>query len=264
MSQIAGSRRLSPVVTGQRYMPTFANGLPQTSLLYHAGAPDHVVAAGAMHDLIEKTDVRAADLRERFGHRITDLVCAVSDDERIAGYASRKAALRQKVAGAGEEALNVFAADKLSKLRELRRKTAAYARADASPDRIREDGRLFAPTLGATTRRTDDLCLDLRGEPLPGCVEEFGQDRVELEGQVVLLEGPVVVERFMGCGQVQLSVGHARAGRAERLAQIRLGPQGPERACAGADHCDGLIAQNSVVDRPRGPVDRVLQLPRDR
>jgi (p)ppGpp synthase/HD superfamily hydrolase len=168
MSQIAGTLRLSRVVTGQRYMPTFANGLPQTqaaivfaqrmhagqhsadgtpfvlhplevaSLLHHAGAPDHVIAAGMMHDLIEKTDVRAADLHERFGPRITDLVCAVSDDERIAGYVSRKAALRQKVAGAGEEALNVFAADKLSKLRELRRETAAYARADASPGRVRE------------------------------------------------------------------------------------------------------------------------------
>jgi (p)ppGpp synthase/HD superfamily hydrolase len=168
MSQIAGSHRVSRVVTGQRDMPAFANGLPETqaaivfaqrmhagqhradgtpfvlhalevaSLLCHAGAPDHVVAAGMMHDLIEKTDVRTADLRERFGARITDLVCAVSDDERIAGYASRKAALRRKVAGAGEDALTVFAADKLSKLRELRRETAGSARADASPGRVRE------------------------------------------------------------------------------------------------------------------------------
>jgi (p)ppGpp synthase/HD superfamily hydrolase len=168
MSQIAGSHRLSRVVTRHRDMPTFANGFPETqaaivfaqrmhagqhradgtpfvlhplevaSLLCHAGAPDHVVAAGMMHDLIEKTDVRTADLRERFGPRITDLVCAVSDDERIAGYASRKAALRQKVAGAGEEALSVLAADKLSKLRELRRETAAYARAATPRGRVRE------------------------------------------------------------------------------------------------------------------------------
>lgn len=46
---------------------------------------------------------------------------AVSDDDRITGYAKRKAALRQQVAGGGEEALTLFAADKLSKLRELRR-----------------------------------------------------------------------------------------------------------------------------------------------
>jgi hypothetical protein len=47
-------------------------------------------------------------------------VLAVSEDEHVTGYALRKAALRQQVARAGEEALMLFAADKLSKARELR------------------------------------------------------------------------------------------------------------------------------------------------
>jgi hypothetical protein len=51
-------------------------------------------------------------------------VLAVSDDDKIRGYAARKAALRQQVADADDEALSLFAADKLSKLRELRRETA--------------------------------------------------------------------------------------------------------------------------------------------
>ena len=37
----------------------------------------------------------------------------------IVGYARRKAALRDQVAGAGDDALTVFAADRLSKVREL-------------------------------------------------------------------------------------------------------------------------------------------------
>jgi (p)ppGpp synthase/HD superfamily hydrolase len=149
-------------------MPTFVKGLPQTelaipyaermhagqrradgtpfilhplevaSLLYYAGAPDHLVAAGVMHDLIEKTDASAADLLERFGPRITGLVLAVSDDDRIAGYAKRKAALRQHVAGAGGDALTLFAADKLSKLHELHRDTAVDSEASAAPRRARE------------------------------------------------------------------------------------------------------------------------------
>jgi (p)ppGpp synthase/HD superfamily hydrolase len=148
-------------------MPTFVDGLPQTraamayaerlhggqqradgtpfilhplevaSLLYYSGAPDHLIAAGVMHDLIEKSDATPADLRERFGPRITGLVLAVSDDDRIAGYAKRKAALRQQVAGAGDEALTLFAADKLSKLRELRRETAVESRDGAAPSRVR-------------------------------------------------------------------------------------------------------------------------------
>lgn len=45
---------------------------------------------------------------------------AVSEDARIDGYAPRKAALREQVERAGEEALMLFAADKVSKVRALR------------------------------------------------------------------------------------------------------------------------------------------------
>jgi hypothetical protein len=76
-------------------------------------------------------------LRERFGDRITGLVLAVSDDGQITGYAKRKAALRQRVADAGEEALTLFAADKLSKLRELRREAAGDTDARPTSGRVR-------------------------------------------------------------------------------------------------------------------------------
>lgn len=148
-------------------MPPFVRGLPQTqaavtyaermhagqrradgtsfilhplevaSLLFYTGAPDHLIAAGVVHDVIEKTDASAADLQERFGPRITGLVLAVSDDDQITGYAKRKAALRKQVAGAGDEALTLFAADKLSKLRELRRETTVESTDGATPDRVR-------------------------------------------------------------------------------------------------------------------------------
>ena len=88
-------------------------------LLYRAGAPDHVIAAGILHDTIEKTDTDVSDLRARFGTRTAALVAAVSEDSEIPTYARRKAALRQQVAAAGPEALMVFAADKVSKVREL-------------------------------------------------------------------------------------------------------------------------------------------------
>jgi (p)ppGpp synthase/HD superfamily hydrolase len=117
--------------------PFILHPLEVASLLLDAGAPDRLIAAGVMHDLIEKTDVSAADLRRRFGRRIAGLVLAVSDDDRIAGYANRKAALRQQVADAGDEALNLFAADKLSKLRELRRENAVESNGSAAPGRVR-------------------------------------------------------------------------------------------------------------------------------
>jgi len=165
MSQFADSFKLAPVA--RERTPTFP-GLPHThaaityarrmhagqrqgdgtpfidhplevaSLLYEAGAADDLIAAGVMHDLIEKTDASTSDLRQRFGPRITDLVLAVSENGQITGYAKRKAALRQQVADAGEGALTLFAADKLSKLRELRREAASDIDARSTPGRVRE------------------------------------------------------------------------------------------------------------------------------
>jgi (p)ppGpp synthase/HD superfamily hydrolase len=98
-------------------------------LLYQDGEPDRVVAAGVLHDVLEKTTVTPPMLRRCFGARIAKLVEAVSEDEEIAGYAERKAALRQQVAATGPEALSVFAADKVSKVRELRVAISSAARA---------------------------------------------------------------------------------------------------------------------------------------
>ena len=99
--------------------PVIEHPIEVAWLLYRAGAPDHVIAAGILHDTIEKTDTDVSDLRARFGTRTAALVAAVSEDSEIPTYARRKAALRQQVAAAGPEALMVFAADKVSKVREL-------------------------------------------------------------------------------------------------------------------------------------------------
>lgn len=107
--------------------PFILHPIEVATLLYRAGAPDHVIAAGLLHDVIEKTSVDGAELRKQFGVRVAKIVLAVSEDKSIGGYQARKAALRQQVAGAGPEALTVFAADKISKARELRRVAPATA-----------------------------------------------------------------------------------------------------------------------------------------
>jgi (p)ppGpp synthase/HD superfamily hydrolase len=89
-------------------------------LLQNIGAPDHLIAAGALHDVLEKTPVTAFDLRHRFGTEITSLVLAVTEDAGIRQFSKRKAALREGVAAAGVDALALLAADKISKARELR------------------------------------------------------------------------------------------------------------------------------------------------
>jgi (p)ppGpp synthase/HD superfamily hydrolase len=118
--------------------PFILHPLEVASILDRAGAPDQLIAAGVAHDLLEKTSATEEDLRREFGLRITQLVLAVSDHDQIAGYAKRKAALRRQVSVAGDEALMLFAADKLSKVRELRREQALDAQAPGSPGRRRQ------------------------------------------------------------------------------------------------------------------------------
>jgi (p)ppGpp synthase/HD superfamily hydrolase len=100
--------------------PFIQHPLEVAVLLYEDGARDEVIAAGALHDVLEKTDATAYELSVRFGRRIGEIVRAMTEDPTVAGYARRKAALREQVAAAGTDALTVFAADKLSKVREQR------------------------------------------------------------------------------------------------------------------------------------------------
>lgn len=100
--------------------PFVLHPIEVATMLADTGAPDHVVAAGVLHDTLEKTTAGPADLNERFGRRITRLVVTLSEDPTIPGYHERKAALRDQVRAADDEALMVFAADKVSKARELR------------------------------------------------------------------------------------------------------------------------------------------------
>ena len=88
-----------------------------------SGAADEVIAAGVLHDALEKTDATAYDIYARFGRRVGDIVSAVSHCPLgIPGYARRKRALRDQAALAGDaDALTVFAAaDKPQRYAELR------------------------------------------------------------------------------------------------------------------------------------------------
>ena len=93
-------------------------------LLRDVGCSDTVVAAGLLHDVVEDTPVSVDELRERFGADVAELVKAVTDDARVENYRRRKRLLREQVRRAGGEAALLFAADKISKVRELREQNA--------------------------------------------------------------------------------------------------------------------------------------------
>jgi (p)ppGpp synthase/HD superfamily hydrolase len=103
-------------------VPFVTHPVEVACLLHEAGYSDEVVAAGVLHDVLEDTDVKREELATRFGERVAALVAAVSDDPSIEDGAERKAALRRQVAASGAEAGVIFAADKVSKTRELRQR----------------------------------------------------------------------------------------------------------------------------------------------
>ena len=88
-------------------------------LLRGDGYPDEIIAAGLLHDVLEKTATTSAELHLQFGAEIVRLVESVSDDPSIGDYQSRKRDLRDRVARSDSSTYAIFAADKISKVREL-------------------------------------------------------------------------------------------------------------------------------------------------
>jgi (p)ppGpp synthase/HD superfamily hydrolase len=97
-------------------------------LLLASGAPDELVAAGLLHDTLERTPITRSDLRSRFGPEVAALVGAVTEQASIRPYRQRKAALRKQATESGDQAAILFAADKLARVREDREHLARSMR----------------------------------------------------------------------------------------------------------------------------------------
>jgi hypothetical protein len=110
--------------------PFILHPLEVAHLLHGRDYPDHVIAAGVLHDVLEDTDVTHDELEQRFGTEVADLVVAVSEPDGGGSYSERKARLREVVATASTDAAAVFAADKVAKAREFRLVVVARGGAD--------------------------------------------------------------------------------------------------------------------------------------
>jgi (p)ppGpp synthase/HD superfamily hydrolase len=137
--------------------PFILHPLEVASLLANTGHGDEVVAAGLLHDVLEKSDATRDELDGEFGARIAAVVAAVSEDTSIAEYAERKRRLREQSAAGGDDALAVMAADKVAKVRELR---AQVTRRGTPPDAVdRERLAHYELTLDVLRAHLPDLPL---------------------------------------------------------------------------------------------------------
>lgn len=115
-------------------VPYVIHPLEVAALLHSFGLDDHVTAAALLHDTLEDTDLTVEQITDRVDGEVIRLVRALTDDDWIDDERERKAALREQVAAAGPEAAFVFAADNLSKVRELRARLSRDPDAAEAPD----------------------------------------------------------------------------------------------------------------------------------
>jgi (p)ppGpp synthase/HD superfamily hydrolase len=137
-------------------------------LLAEQGYGEQVIAAALLHDVVEDSEASVEDLSGRFGRRVAELVEALSDDESVEPYERRKDEHRRRVAAAGAEALAIYAADKLSNIRVLRRTYASEGEAVGEEFEVPLDVKegVWAADLEMLSREAPDLPLleDFAGE----------------------------------------------------------------------------------------------------
>ena len=85
-----------------------------------------LLAAAALHDTVEDTDVSVDQLREEFGERIASLVADESDEMPVglseeASWRDRKQAAIERLSRASHDAKMVALGDKLSNMRAIAR-----------------------------------------------------------------------------------------------------------------------------------------------
>jgi len=101
------------------HAPFIAHPIEVGRLLHGDGQSDEIIAAGLLHDVLERTPTTSAELHRRFGARIARIVESVSDNPSLGDYTSRKRDLRDRVAHGDPRTRAVFAADKIAKVHEL-------------------------------------------------------------------------------------------------------------------------------------------------
>jgi (p)ppGpp synthase/HD superfamily hydrolase len=90
-------------------------------LLAQHGFGEQTIAAALLHDVVEDSEASVEDVAASFGELVARLVAALTEDESIEPFERRKEEHRRQVEAAGGDAPAIYAADKLSNVRVLRR-----------------------------------------------------------------------------------------------------------------------------------------------
>lgn len=88
-------------------------------MLAACGADEDTLVAALLHDVVEDSDTPLAAIEVDFGPAVAALIEALTESPEIDDWVRRKNELRAAVARAGRRAATIYAADKLTNVREL-------------------------------------------------------------------------------------------------------------------------------------------------
>jgi (p)ppGpp synthase/HD superfamily hydrolase len=138
------------------------------AVLARHGFDDEVLAAGALHDVVEDCGVTRDELTRLFGARVADLVHAVSEEDKSLPWAERKSRYLARFVQSPPDAQAISIADKIDNLTSI----AVCAGDHGDPwsmfkegkDRQMERFEAFARAVAALDpqRLPASLCADLR------------------------------------------------------------------------------------------------------
>jgi (p)ppGpp synthase/HD superfamily hydrolase len=99
------------VASGHNPKPVILHSIRTAFRLYRQNCAQDVVVAAVLHDLLEDTDMRLAEVEENFGPAVARLVAANSFDPQMADRRERDLDVLRRCKRAGKGALLVKAAD---------------------------------------------------------------------------------------------------------------------------------------------------------
>lgn len=102
-------------------VPYLVHPLNAAKILIEAGCPEDVVVAAVLHDTVEDTPLRPADIRRRFGEAVVRIVEGASEPDKSLSWEQRKEHTIEFLRSAPEDVLLVSCADKIENLETIRK-----------------------------------------------------------------------------------------------------------------------------------------------
>ena len=134
-----------------------------TAILARHGFDDEVLAAGALHDVLEDCGVAHEELARLFGDRVADLVRAVSEADKSLPWEERKRAYLEQFARAPWDAQAIGIADKIDNFASI--VVCAKDHGDPWP--------MFKRGKAAQLERFDALLAKARALPPHALIDEY-------------------------------------------------------------------------------------------